>query len=108
MTWEIPPESKDPAVWGSLTAVVLMRLPLLRGMAYFIGGVACAKFMEPLVTVHIGAPGVAAVYLGACFGLAIIEKLLSMITGFDAKKGGADLLEAVLHRVRGKKPAKGD
>lgn len=101
MSFELPPESKDPAVWGSLTAVILMRLPVLRGMAYFIGGVACAKFMEPLVTQHIGAPGATAVYLGACFGLTVIEKMLSIIVNIDARKAAADAWAAALRRFGG-------
>jgi hypothetical protein len=93
MSWEIPPESKDPAIWGSLTAVILMRLPLFRGVAYFIGGVACAKFLEPAVTSHIGTPAATATYLGACFGLAIIEKILSVIAAVDAKNAAAEALK---------------
>lgn len=72
-----------------------MRLPLLRGMAYFIGGVACAKFIEPVVTAHVGAPAATAAYLGACFGLAIIEKILSVIASIDAKRAAADALKKI-------------
>lgn len=110
---DIPPEAndptlwavardfmRDPAAWGSATAVFLLRMPLLRGIAYFVAGVGAANFLEPLVAERIGKPGAAAVYLGACFGLAGIEKVLSMIGRVDT----TDLWADIRQRIRGNRP----
>ena len=107
---DIPPEAKDPtiwavardfardpAAWGSATAVFLLRLPFLRGVAYFAAGVGAANWLAPLVAEKVGKPGDTAVYLGACFGLAAIEKALSMIAKIDTAELWADIRQ----RIRG-------
>lgn len=116
MTPDLPPETadptlwgmartflRDPAVWGSITAVILLRLPLLRGVVYFVVGVATANFLEPLVADQVGKPGKTAIYLAALFGLAIVEKLLAVITNVDPKAASGEAWAAFLDRIRGRK-----
>lgn len=116
MTPDLPPEAadptlwsvarafaRDPALWGSLTAVILLRMPPLRGAVYFVVGVATATFLEPLVADQVGKPGKTAIYLGALFGLAIVEKLLAVITNVDPKAASGEAWAAFLERIRGRR-----
>lgn len=91
---DIPPEGKDPALWGGLTAFILVRIPLLQRISYFIVGVVTAKFLAPEATKFSGASLEAASYLLAVFGFLLLEKLVGIITNVNEKTAAGDAWEA--------------
>jgi len=81
---------KDPAVWGGITAAVLVNNPLLRRFAYFVVGVATAKFTGDDVATVSGATTATAQFLVAFFGFLILEKIASIITSVDPKEASKE------------------